>query len=216
MGTKTPLRHAEQQYRNSLRKVLFNKTPERKTDDWLMSQWSMYVNLNFELAKPGPYLAVAELKQMVTDCQTPAYVYHYHKHTHNPIPSRKLGDLELAKLRGLLLIYEAKLQAKDATLKDTKLQIKSLQEKMSSKARCSTKNRNKSYTQIKQNNPLIDSATHKKRQCSAITRRKTQCTCTARHGYEFCLRHQTRHHYETEKNNVNFDNSSRYYHCPFF
>ena len=137
MGTETPLRHAEQHYRNSLRKVLFKKTSESKTDDWLMSQWSMYVNLNFELARPGPYLAVAELKQMVTDCQTPAYVYH--KHTHNPTASRKHGNLELTKLRKLLSIYEAKLQAKDATLKDTKLQIKSLQEQMSSKARCSTK-----------------------------------------------------------------------------
>ena len=40
---------------------------------------------------------------------------------------------------------------------------------MGSKARCSTKQRHKSYTQIKQNKSLIDSATHKKRQCSAIT-----------------------------------------------
>ena len=42
---------------------------------------------------------------------------------------------------------------------------------MSSKATCNTKQRNKSYTQIKQNKSLIDSETHKKRQCSPITKR---------------------------------------------
>ena len=54
--------------------------------------------------------------------------------------------------------------------------------------------------------------TQKETMFSHHKEKQTQCTYTARHGYEFCLRYhqhikhvnlKKRHHYETEKNNKN-------------
>ena len=111
----------EQQYewrrvkwqRNDLRQQLFtakHNLDTYKTNDLLVSLWPTYIHLNFVLFDPGPYLAVAELRQMVTNCQTPNFSYTRHKDK-VIIPSRKLSHLESAKLQELLPTYETKPKA---------------------------------------------------------------------------------------------------------
>ena len=84
-----------------------------------MPNWSVYFKHNFEFPDPGHDKAVAELRKMVADLETPDYKGGKKGGTAKPIPSRQLGDLELAKVRELLPIYEAKLkaiwQARDAS-----------------------------------------------------------------------------------------------------
>ena len=123
--------------RFDLRKIIFNKKAESKTDDWLISRWPAYITLNFELEKPGPREAVKELEQMVTDCQTPMY-YYYYKQKLFGIPPRILRELELTMLQELLQMYEANLQANTATRQNNFLLIEALEKQMRTKAKCST------------------------------------------------------------------------------
>ena len=103
--------------RADLRNQLFSgeakNTPGKKLDedDWLVPNWSVYIKLNFELPDPGHDKAVAELRKMVADRETPDYKGGKKGGRAKPIPPRPLGDLELARLQELLPIYEAKLKA---------------------------------------------------------------------------------------------------------
>ena len=99
--------------RADLRNQLFSgeakNTPGKKLDedDWLVPNWSVYIKLNFELPDPGHDKAVAELRKMVADRETPDYKGGKKGGRAKPIPPRPLGDLELAKLQELLPTYEA-------------------------------------------------------------------------------------------------------------
>ena len=76
-----------------------------------MPNWEVYVKLNFELPDPGPDGAVKELKKMVETRKTPDYKGSKKGGEAKPIKPRPLDDLEFAKLKEWLPIYEEKLKA---------------------------------------------------------------------------------------------------------
>ena len=100
--------------RSNLRGQLYKNeaknTPGKKLDEeeWLVPNWATYAKLNFELPDPGPEGCLRELRKMVADKATPDYKGGKKGGEAKPIPSRPLGDLEHAKLRGLLELYEKK------------------------------------------------------------------------------------------------------------
>ena len=131
-----------------LRKQLFRGAPHLKThynDNQLVTRWSAYLILNIVLPKPGPYLALAELHNMITSCHTPCY-NPSRKHD-KAIPPRKLSDLKFAKLQELLPIYLTKLQnisqMQNDTFKDIKLQLQPLKALMRKQTASSTTKRNR-------------------------------------------------------------------------
>ena len=105
------------QQRNNLRPQLFRaeakNTPGKKLDEeeWLVPNWEEYIKLHFELPDPGAPKAVEELRKMVDTHWAPDYKGGKKGGDAKPIPPRRLGDLEFAKLEELLPIYEEKLQA---------------------------------------------------------------------------------------------------------
>ena len=103
--------------RKNLRLSLFRgkgrKPPHKDLDEeeWLVPNWEEYSKLNFELPDPGAPEAVEELRKMVDTHKTPDYKGGKKGSNANPIPPRRLGDHEFAKLEELLAIYEEKLKA---------------------------------------------------------------------------------------------------------
>ena len=108
LNFKSPRNRAQQ--RIQLRKQLFS---ENKVidEEQRIAKWADYIKLNFELATPGHQQAIIELRQMVTDIQTPNYQSKTTRHNTEPIPPRTLSERELAKLRELLSTYETELKA---------------------------------------------------------------------------------------------------------
>ena len=102
--------------RSNVRPQLFSgkarDPPHKKLDEeaWLVPNWEVYVRLNFELPDPGPDGAVRELRKMVETRKTPDYKGGKKGGEAKPIDSRPLDDLEFAKLKELLPIYEEKLK----------------------------------------------------------------------------------------------------------
>ena len=80
-------------------------------EQWLVPHWDAYIKLNFELPYPGAPKAVEELRKMVDSHRTLDYEGRKNCDKARPIASRRLGDLEFAKLEGLLPIYKEKLKA---------------------------------------------------------------------------------------------------------
>ena len=109
--------NAANQQRNNLRPQLFRgeakNTPGKKLDEeqWLVPNWEEYIKLNFELPDPGAPEAVEELRKMVDTHKTPDHKGGKKGGNAKPIPPRRLGHLEFAKLEELLAIYEEKLKA---------------------------------------------------------------------------------------------------------
>ena len=85
-----------------------------------MPSWLIYIKHNFQLSSYNK--AIAELRKMIGDLQTPYYRYRKSNRTsqqrvkHVHIPPRRLDDLELARLQELLSIYEAKPKAWQANI----------------------------------------------------------------------------------------------------
>ena len=106
--------------RSDLRKQLFSAKAKKANSqgifkdldeqEWLVPNWEVYVRLNFELPDPGPDGAVKELRKMVETRKTPDYKGGKKGGEAKPIDSRPLDDLEFAKLKELLPIYEEKLK----------------------------------------------------------------------------------------------------------
>ena len=97
--------------RTDLRKQLFSgeakNTPGKKLDEkeWLVPNWEVDIELNFELPDPGAPKAVDELSKMVETRKTPDYKGGKKGGNGKPIPPRDLGDLDSVKLEELLPIY---------------------------------------------------------------------------------------------------------------
>ena len=99
--------------RPKLSKAKARDAPHKDLDEeeWLVPNWEEYIKLNFELPDPGAPEAVEELRKMVDTHKTPDYNGGKKGGNAKPIPLRRLGDLEFAKLEELLPIYEEKLKA---------------------------------------------------------------------------------------------------------
>ena len=110
--------------RRKLRPQLFKaksrNAPHNDLDEkkWLVPNWGIYVQLNFELPNPGTESCLEELRLMVNEKKTPDYKGSQGRgkgRKAKPIPSRSLGLLELAKLRELLEHYQKKWDDMGAT-----------------------------------------------------------------------------------------------------
>ena len=96
-----------------LKRELFSK--KKRTRDgfheqpWLVEHWPEYVERTFEKA---PKDLMSQLRKIVNDKATPKVEAHKVRGQEvKPIDARPLGDLELAKLSGLLKEYEKKWEA---------------------------------------------------------------------------------------------------------
>ena len=121
LNFKSPRKRTQQ--RIQLRKQLFSEN-KVVDEEQRIAKWADYIKLNFELPTPGHQQAIIELRQMVTDIQTPNYQSKTTRERDRElsIPPRTLSERELAKLRELLSTYEAELSSRKPNLVQCKKQ----------------------------------------------------------------------------------------------